>query len=181
MARVLEGTRRLPPLPNACRREAVLAYGRVAPRKRPNRPFLPGLARHCFKVRAVQERGAAQLTKQVEIASPQAAQACSGQPNTPQKHNTWQFFLFASSFFTIYVCFISSARHISCMNSVLHSSRFPCLSELGLRVHVLHPLTSAVHVKEAEMTRIQNGRCFALASGTKGPSSHPLMAKEEAH
>ena len=43
----------------------------------------PGLARHCFKVRAVQQRGAAQLTKQVENASPQAAQACSGQPNAP--------------------------------------------------------------------------------------------------
>ena len=41
MARVLEGTQRLSSLPSACRREPVLAYGRVALRNRPNRPFPP--------------------------------------------------------------------------------------------------------------------------------------------
>ena len=45
--------------------------------------FPSGLARHCFKIHPVQERGAAQFTKQAKFASPQAARACSGQPNTP--------------------------------------------------------------------------------------------------
>ena len=64
MARVLEGTRCLPPLPHAGRSEPILACGRVASQKRPNRPFLPDLARNCFKVHAVQKHEPAQTSKQ---------------------------------------------------------------------------------------------------------------------
>ena len=60
MARVPEGTRRLPPLPRACNSRPIFAYGRVALRKRPNRPFLQGLAQSALRFVQMQVRGTGQ-------------------------------------------------------------------------------------------------------------------------
>ena len=69
------------PFPARAGRLDFFAYARVAPRKRPNRAFLLGLARGCFKLHTVQEHDATQASKQAKNRSPKAAWAACDLPN----------------------------------------------------------------------------------------------------